>query len=108
MTWRGRMKGYIIKVHAYRQLGDCRSPFDSVWRSFTRSFTQLSYVRPKEIRITHPTKYRPVFIRDKWNHPDGLESSTRAEWVEIPGLEATRKRIESVSQPDKQHTSSVG
>lgn len=79
ISWRGRKKGYIIKVSIYRQLGDCRSPFDWSWRAMTT-------LTIEEPRTAFPLEYRPGIIRDRWNKADGIDSRTQGEWVEIPGL----------------------
>lgn len=80
ISWRGRRKGYIIKVSVYRQLGDCRSPFDWSWRS-------MATLQPvDEPRTAYPLEYRPGIIRDRWNKADGIDGRTQGEWVELPGL----------------------
>lgn len=33
ISWQGAKKGYIIKLFVYRELGDCRSPFEWSWQS---------------------------------------------------------------------------
>jgi hypothetical protein len=78
ISWGGDRKGYIVIVSAYRQLGDCRSPFDWSWRSMT-TLRQID-----EPRIAHPLEYRPGVIRDRWNKADGIDGRTPAEWAEIP------------------------
>jgi hypothetical protein len=80
ISWRGTKKGYIIKAYVYRQLGDCRSPFDWSWRTMTTLQTV------EEPRTAYPLEYRPGIIRDRWNKADGIDSRTQGEWVQIPGI----------------------
>jgi hypothetical protein len=35
ISWRGKKKGYVIKVWSFRQLGDCRSPSAWSWHSMS-------------------------------------------------------------------------
>jgi hypothetical protein len=84
ISWRGIRKGYFIKVLVYRQIGDCRSPFDWSWRSMTTLQTV------DEPRTAHPLEYGPGIVVDRWNKVDGVNSRTKSEWVEIPGLATLR------------------
>lgn len=80
ISWRGRMKGYMIKIRTYRLLGDCRSPFHWSWRT---RVDRPYYCRFNKVqtRKEFPLEYGPGVIRDRWNEADGIESRTRAEWV---------------------------
>jgi len=86
ISWNGRKQGYIIRASVYRQLGDCRSPFDWSWRSMTTRETL------EEPRTAYPLEYRPGIVRDKWNKADGIDSRTQSKWVEIPELASVIRR----------------
>jgi hypothetical protein len=74
--WQDR-KGCFIKIFTYRQLGDCRSPFDWNWRIMRG--LQLEFEKPRE-----RTLERPGIVRDRWHKADGLEGQTQCEWVQLP------------------------
>ena len=84
ISWRGRRKGCLIKISVYRQLGDCRSPFDCSLRIMTTSR------RVEEPRTAYPLEYRAGIVRDRWNKADGIHGRTQSEWVQIPGLASLR------------------
>jgi len=73
ISWRGERKGHVVKVSSYRLLGNCRSPFDWVWRSM------VTFGAVHEPRMAYPG-----MVIDTWNKADGIEAETQAEWVEIP------------------------
>ena len=76
ISWRGKRKGYFIRVSVYRQLGECRSPFDWNWHTMTTLATV------EEPRKAYPLEYRPGIVRDRWNKADGIDSRTEGQWVE--------------------------
>jgi hypothetical protein len=80
ISWRGAKKGYVIKIFVYRQLGDCRSPFDWSWRARLDSQTE------RIPRTAYSPNYGPGYVRDQWNKADGIPSSRQGRWVEIPGM----------------------
>ncbi|KAH3958253.1 hypothetical protein HBH70_025740 [Parastagonospora nodorum] len=65
ISWQGENKGRTIKLFVYRQLGDCRSPFEWSWRN-----------------------YGPGYVRDQWNKAEGVTCSSRGGWINIPGMSA--------------------
>ncbi|KAF2797060.1 hypothetical protein K505DRAFT_236332 [Melanomma pulvis-pyrius CBS 109.77] len=79
ISWRGRRKGYMIKVSVYRQLEDYRSPFDWSWRNMG------TLLMADDPQTPYPLEYRPGIIRDRWNRADGIDGSTQGEWVRLPG-----------------------
>lgn len=75
ITWHGTRMGYKIQVRAYRQVGDCRSPFSWDWAAFTE-------LRPRQKpRSLFPLEYGPGSIRDRWNKADGIEGGDDSVWV---------------------------
>ncbi|KAF1950756.1 hypothetical protein CC80DRAFT_554111 [Byssothecium circinans] len=91
ISWRGKKKGYAIKVSSYHQLGDCRSPFDWSWRTISTRLTN------EEPRTAYPVEYRPGSVRDRWNRAAGIVSRTYGEWVEVPGLAPYRRELARVA-----------
>lgn len=87
ISWQGERKGHVIEVFIYRQLGDCRSPFDWSWHTMSTLQTK------EEPRTAYPLEYRPGYVRDQWNKADGIASRTHGKWVEIPGLVAQRRYV---------------
>lgn len=70
ISWEGKKKGYVIKVLIYRQLGDCRSPFNWSW-------TTISGLKTKEQpRAMHSLQYSPGYVRNQWNQADGSERTS--------------------------------
>jgi hypothetical protein len=63
----------------YRQLGDCRSPFDWTWRA------RLNPQMEQKPRIAYSPEYGPGYVRDQWNKFDGIASKTPGAWVQVPG-----------------------
>jgi hypothetical protein len=78
ISWRGKRKGYVIKVRTYRQLGDCRSP--SAWSWHSMSVTGGMLIN--EARISCSLLSRPGCVRDLWYKTDGISSRTGGKWVE--------------------------
>jgi hypothetical protein len=76
IAWKGEQKGYGVEVFIYRQLGDCRSPFDWSWRT-------ISDLRPKEDPQTaRSSLYRLGYVRDQWNKADGGAITSCGNWVQ--------------------------
>ncbi|KAH7371569.1 hypothetical protein BKA66DRAFT_444026 [Pyrenochaeta sp. MPI-SDFR-AT-0127] len=84
ISWRGRRKGYVIKVSIYRLLGDCRSPFSWSWSNMA------TWQGVDEPRIKFPIQYRPGIVRDTWTKADGLDEGAQCDWVEIPEQTSSR------------------
>jgi hypothetical protein len=77
ISWRGKRKGYVIKVRTCRQLGDCRSP--SAWSWHSMSITSGMLIN--EARISRPSRSKPGCVRDLWYKADGISSKTGGKWV---------------------------
>jgi hypothetical protein len=77
-----RKNGYLIKVLVYRELGDCRSPFEWSWRS------RLTVREDEKHRKEISADYGSGFSRDRWNKADGVSCSSQDGWVNVPGMSA--------------------
>jgi hypothetical protein len=78
ISWKGEKRGFGVKVFIYRQLGDCRSPFDWSWRT-------ISDLRPKEDpRTARSLFYERGYVRDQWNKIDGDATTSRGNWAQTP------------------------
>jgi hypothetical protein len=84
ITWRGEKKGFLIQVAVFRQLGDCRSPFDWVWHN---SSTMYPKQEGRMARTVNSEKYRPGCVRDRWN---GARCVVR-DYKKWAGVRATEK-----------------
>jgi hypothetical protein len=74
--WDDEKKRYVLDWSVWRELGDCRSPFDRTWRMI-----KVSTFGFEESRAL---KYRPGIVRDRWNRAEGINGNTEGSWVEIP------------------------
>jgi hypothetical protein len=82
IAWQGAKKGYLIQLVIYRQLGDCRSPFEWSWRS------RLALRTDEMHRIDFSADYGPGFVRGRWGKVEGVMCSSRGEWANVPVMEA--------------------
>jgi hypothetical protein len=83
ISWQGAKKGNLIKLVIYRQLGECRSPFEWSWTS------RLALRTDKMHRIEVSTDYRPGFVRDRWSKAESVTCSSKGEWVNVPEMKVS-------------------
>jgi hypothetical protein len=74
--WNDKKKHYVVEFSMWRELGDCRSPFDWTWRAIEAP--DLNFDEPRKL------KCRPGVVRDRWNKVEGVVGNTEGSWVEIP------------------------
>ncbi|KAF2118860.1 hypothetical protein BDV96DRAFT_568557 [Lophiotrema nucula] len=74
--WNDEKKHYVVELSVWRELGDCRSPFDWTWRVIKAP--ALSFDGQRAL------KYRRGIVRDRWNRAEGIDGNTEGSWVEIP------------------------
>jgi hypothetical protein len=74
--WNDEKKRYVVEFSVWRELGDCKSPFDWTWRIIKAP--DLSFDEPRAL------KYRPGIVRDRWNKAEGIHRNSEGSWVEIP------------------------
>jgi hypothetical protein len=82
ISWQGAKKGYIIQLVTYRQLDNCRSPFE--WSGKSR----LALRTDEMHRIEFSPDYGPGFVRGRWGKVEGVMCSSRGEWANVPVMEA--------------------
>jgi hypothetical protein len=82
ISWQGAKKGNLIKLVIYRQLGECRSPFEWSWTS------RLALRTDEKHRIEFSPDYGPGFVRDRWSRAEGVMCSSWGEWVNVPEMKA--------------------
>jgi hypothetical protein len=86
--WDDEKKRYVVDCSVWRELGDCRSPFDRTWRMIEGP--AFGFEEPRAL------KYRRGIVRDRWNKAEGIYGNTEGSWVEIPAYVRRTTTVNSV------------